>query len=467
MPHYWIPNSAREVRIRMLKELGVNNIEELFKDIPSDLRLKKPLKIGFGRPLTEYEVRKVFMELMSRNRFKGFQDLSKLFIGGGVCAHYIPSVVKSIISRAEFYTAYTPYQSEINQGLLQAFFEYQSLMAELYGVDVVNASMYNGSTAAAEAVRLALRVKRGRRKVLVAGNSHPEIIEVIKTWVEGLNTSVDIVRYSNSGELDLNDLSSKLGRDVAAVYMETPNFFGVIEGGIKEAIDLTHECGALAIVNSDPISLGVLEGPGNLGADIVVGDAHSLGLGLNFGGPSAGILGVQGRRELIRQLPGRLIGMTKELGDGRTGYTMILQTREQHIRRERATSNITTNSGLEALAAAVYVSLLGSKGLRELGLSILGRTEYLVRRVKENLGNYVTTLFTNTRYFMEVPLKVKGVGVDEVIRRLSVKGYYVGPPLKRFNRELSDCFLVCVTEVHGKDDIDGLINALVEVVGSA
>lgn len=465
MPHYWIPNSAKEIKQEMLEEIGVNDIEEFFKDIPEQLRLKKELRVGFGKPMLEHEARRKFLEILSKNEFTGFADTHRVFLGGGVCVHYIPSVVKAIVSRAEFYTAYTPYQPEINQGMLQAFFEYQSLMAELYGVDIVNASMYNASTAAAEAVRMALRVKKGRRRILVASSAHPEIKEVIRTWVKGLNVRLEEIPYRpEDGELDASVLHTKLSDDVAAVYVESPNFFGIIERKLRDIIEVTHDAGALAIVNANPLSLGIFKGPGELGADIVVGDAQPLGVGLNYGGPSAGILGIQDRRELVRQLPGRLVGMTKTVDGSENGFMLILQTREQHIRRERATSNITTNSGLEAIAAAVYVSLLGAKGLRRLGEALLGRTTYFLETLRER-GVEAAPLFEKGLYFREVTISFKGRDARDVISRLERHGIHVGPPLSRFYDAMHDCSLLCLTELHSKDDIDELVSKLALVLG--
>ncbi len=465
MPHYWIPNSAKEVKQEMLKETGVDDIEEFFKDIPEQLRLRKELRVGFGKPLLEHEARRRFLEILSKNKFAGFADIHRVFLGGGICAHYVPSVVKAIVSRAEFYTAYTPYQPEINQGILQAFFEYQSLMAELYGVDVVNASMYNVSTAAAEAVRMALRVKRGRKRILIASSAHPEIKEVIRTWVKGLDVRLEEIPYrQEDGELDISALHTKLDHDVAAVYVESPNFFGIIERKLRDIIEVTHDAGALAIVNANPLSLGVFKAPGELGADIVVGDAQPLGVGLNYGGPSAGILGIQGRKELIRQLPGRLVGMTKTIDGSEEGFMLILQTREQHIRRERATSNITTNSGLEAIAAAVYVSLLGAKGLRRLGEALLGRTKYFLEVLHKHSVEAMP-LFEKGLYFREVTISFKGRDARDVISQLEKYGIHVGPPLSRFYDAMHDCSLLCFTELHSKDDIDELVSKLALTLG--
>lgn len=456
--HAWIPNSSLEVKEGLLRELGLRDTSELFSDVSSRLLFKKNLNVGFGRTLTEYEVARIFNTLVSKNRLSGIPS----FVGGGFCQHYIPSAVKALIARSEFYTAYTPYQAEIAQGLLQALFEYQSLMANLYGVKVVNASMYNGSTASAEAVLMAARVKK-RKKVLISGSVHPEIVDVVRTWSFGSGlelVSVDL--DGNSGQTDLSDLRKKLSDDVAAVFIQTPNFFGVVESGVREVIEEAHRVNALGIVYTHPLALGFLEAPGAMGADIVVGDVQGLGVGLNFGGPSAGVLGVNDDKELLRQFPGRLIGATRTVDGRERGFTMILQTREQHIRRERATSNITTNASLEALAAAVHLSLLGSRGLRELGEAILGRTYYLVKRISEL--DSVELLFPEALHFREVSVRFRNVSASQVLEALAGRGVYIGPELGRFYRSLSDCSLMCVTELHTKSDIELLIASLNEVM---
>lgn len=461
MPHNWIPNSSPDIKKELMRELGINNILELFSDVPNKMILNRNLNVGFGKPLTEYEVRRLFNEFISKNRVSNIPS----FIGGGVCQHYVPSVVKAVMSRPEFYTAYTPYQAEIAQGLLQALFEYQSLMANLYGVKIVNASMYNGSTASAEAVLMAARVKK-KRKVLVSKCVHPEIIEVIRSW--GFGASLDVVEVQanlESGETDLSDLKSKLDENAAAVFIQTPNFFGVVESSLKEIIEETHKFNALSIVYSNPLSLGVFEGPGNLGADIVVGDVQGLGVSLNYGGPSAGILGINDDKELLRQLPGRLIGATRTLSGDELGFTMILQTREQHIKREKATSNITTNSSLEAVGAAVYLTLLGSQGLKKLGEAILGRTYYLVKRLLST--SVAEPLFPDSIYFREVSVEFQGRSAEKIVKSLSERGVSVGPALSKFYKELSDCSLVCVTELHTRKDIDFLIGILEEVLRGA
>lgn len=457
LPHPWIPNSSPEVKKEMLRELGISDVMDLFNDVPSKILLKDPPKVGFGKPLTEYELRRKFEDIISRNQvFKK----PPLFVGGGVCAHHIPAVVRSLIQRSEYYTSYTPYQAEIAQGLLQAIFEYQSLMAELYGVDIVNASMYNVSTAASEAVRMAARVTR-RRKILISKTAHPEVIDTIRTWALGTGLEIIEVKRKEEGT-DYNDLERKLDNEVAAVYLEHPNFFGALENEIKEIIELAHSKGALAIVSSNPLSLGILEPPGKLGADIVVGDAQPLGIGMNYGGPSAGILGIHNEARMLRQLPGRLIGATRTVDGDEIGYLMVLQTREQHIRRERATSNITTNSSLMALAAAFYISLLGASGLRKLAEAILGRTYYTINKLR-SIEWMQAPAFEGGTYFREFPVRFKNRKVEEIGKELVSKGIHIGPYLGRFFSDLEDCSLICVTELHTRDDIDYLAFQLEEV----
>ncbi|MEM2376183.1 MAG: aminomethyl-transferring glycine dehydrogenase subunit GcvPA [Sulfolobales archaeon] len=460
VPHQWIPNSSPVIKKLLMDAIGIEDILDLFSDVPKELMVNKELNVGLGKPLSEVEVRRYFKSLTSKNRV--FSDPPP-FTGGGVCAHYVPSVVKSIIGRGEFYTAYTPYQPEISQGILQALFEYQSLIAELYGVDVVNASMYNGSTAAAEAVRTALRINK-RKRVLIPLNVNPEVYDVIKTWSLGLEVSIERVGYdSRTGGVSVNDLEFKLkGGDVSSVYIESPNYFGCVEVRLREIIDTVHRYGAVAIVNALPISLGVLEAPGKLGADIVVGDAQSLGLGMNFGGPSAGILGVKDEK-LVTQLPGRLIGATSDMNK-RLGYAMILQAREQHIRRERATSNITTNSSLMAIASAVYLSLLGADGIKKLGEAILLRTYYAIKKLSQIDGVKVP-LFPEGKYFREVPMAVEKHHYIDLHRRLLESGILGGKYIGKEFPELGEACILCFTEMHSKLDIDLLTSSIESVLG--
>lgn len=460
MPHHWIPNSSLTIKKLLMDRIGINDVLELFNDVPRGLIVNKELDVGLGRPLSELEVKRYFKNLISKNEV--FRDPPP-FTGGGVCAHYVPAVVKNIISRGEFYTAYTPYQPEISQGILQALFEYQSLVAELYGVDVVNASMYNGSTAAAEAVRMAVRINK-KKKVLIPLNVNPEVYEVINTWSLGVGVTIERVGYNRStGCVSINELEAKLKEgDVSSVYVETPNYFGCIEMRLRELADLAHRYGAVVVVNALPISLGVLEAPGKLGADIVVGDAQSLGLGMNFGGPSAGILGIKDEK-IINQLPGRLIGATLDV-NSRLGYAMILQAREQHIRRERATSNITTNSSLMAIASAVYLSLLGSEGIRKLGESILLRTYYAIKKLS-SIDGVEVPVFPEGKYFREVTVAFKKTRYSEIHRKLLEVRVLGGKYIGGYFPELGEACIMCFTELHSKSDIDLLTSSIQRILG--
>ena len=457
----WAPAANRRDREEMLKRIGVSDPLELYRDVPSKLILKEPLRVGFGRILSEWEVRRIIEERLQRNVV--YMNPPP-FLGGGVCFHTIPAAVDAIISRSEFYTAYTPYQPEINQGLLQAFFEYQSLIADLYEMDVVNASLYDWSTAAAEAVLMALRVKRGRRKVVVSGAIHPERLETIRTWLIGKDVKLVEVPVDNeTGMTSTDKLEELVDAETAAVYIETPNFYGVIENA-KAAAEIAHRHGALLIVGSDPLSLGILEPPGRYGADIAVGDGQPLGLGLNYGGPYLGIFAVRWDRQLVRQLPGRLIGLTKTVDGEDYGFVMILQTREQHIRREKATSNITTNEALMALAAAAYLTLLGGEGLRRLARSIWLRSHYAAKRLNEIPG-VEAPAFTG-KFFKEFTVRFPRP-YREIHRKLLDRGIMGGLDLSARRYHSDECLaLFCVVQSRGGIDIDRLVNAVGEILAA-
>lgn len=463
MPHNWIFNSDPEILRKMLEEIGVQSVEELFSDVPPSVRINRDLNVGFGKPLSEYEVVRHLKELAQRI----YKPRIPPFCGIDVCYHYVPAVVKELTFRNEFYTAYTPYQPEINQGLLQALFEYQSLMAELYGVEVVNASMYDGSTALAEAVRMAIRITR-RNRVLVSRGVSPIKRRVMETWLRGTGTRIEYIDLGNDGSTDEEKLKELVDNDVAAVVLEYPNTMGVVED-VKRSIEIVHEKGGLAIVFSNPIALGILKPPGELGADIVVGEGQPLGLGLYYGGSTLGILGTRNDMKFVRQLPGRLVGMTTTIDGSEIGFALVLQTREQHIRRERATSNITTNSALMAIAAAIYVSWLGGDGIRRLSLSIAARTKYLVQKLRDLPKDAVEApLFEHALYFMKVPIKFKNVDCKAVQRRLREEFGILGfSHLGDYDPLLQGVATICVTEVHSKSDIDTLIDSLASILKSS
>ncbi len=467
MSHPWLPNLNDSDRREMLEKIGVRDPLELYSDVPRGLLLPEPPRIGFEKPMSEEEVRLHLDWLLARNRV--YRDPPP-FTGGTVCPHYVPAVVDAILSRGEFYTAYTPYQPEINQGLLQALFEYQSLMADLLEIDVVNASMYDMSTALAEAALMAMRVTR-RKRILVPQTINPEHLEVLETWVQGKEAIVETVKVDReTGLLDLEDLEKRVSRgDTAAVYIENPGFLGVIQEHVDAVGDVAHKHGALFIVGVDVTSLGLLRAPGSYGADIVIGEGQPLGLGLNYGGPLLGIFGVRWDRRLIRQMPGRLVGLARSV-EGERAFTLILQTREQHIRREKATSNITTNEALMAIAAAVYTALLGRRGFQKLSREILARSNYLLRRA---LDAGLEQLYPGARYYKNIPLVFPREyrAVHDALKKRGIMG---GLGLDRYEytrRLLGDkaprTALFCATEVHSKRHIDALIDAIVEALGGA
>ena len=462
--HPWISTSDEESIEKMLRVIGVKNVEELFSDIPDKIRLRLEdwlkLDIGFGRPLSEIEVRRLAEERLRRNIVFNPPP----FMGGGVYPHYVPPLVKYIISRGEFLTAYTPYQAEISQGLMQAIFEYQSLIAELLDMDVVNASMYDWASALAEAVLMAVRVNKGRTRFLLPATMNPIHKKVVEAYARPHGIKLVEVGYDReSGWLDLEDLKAKIDENTAGVYIQYPNFFGVIEGGVKEAFELAHDKGALAVAGVYPISLGLLKPPGELGADIAVGEGQSLGLGLNYGGPYLGIFAVKYDMRLVRQMPGRIIGLTTTKDGGERAFSMILQTREQHIRREKATSNICTNEALMALAAAVYLALLGGEGLKRLAEINYYHAHYAQLKLEE-IG--LNTKVFKGDFFNEFPVSFNEVKIEyrRVHEALLEKGLHGGLYIGGYYPELGETALYAFTEMHSVGDIDKLADSLSEIL---
>lgn len=460
----WIPSLNKGDEKKMLELMGVSSVEELFADIPPEVRLPpskwEDLEIGFGKKLSEIEVKRVIEKKLSK--VKAFDPPP--FMGGGAYPHYVPPIVKYIISRGEFLTAYTPYQAEISQGLMQAIFEYQSLMAELLELDVVNASMYDWSSAAAEAALMSLRVNKGRTKVLLPENMNPLHRAVVETYLRPHRVEIDTVKYDRTrGTIDLEDLKAKMDSNVAGVYIQNPNFFGIVEEDAAGAIQIAHEKKALAILGVYPISLGLLKSPGELGADIAVGEGQPLGLGLNYGGPYLGIFATRYDMNLVRQMPGRIIGLTSTKEGNERAFAMILQTREQHIRREKATSNICTNEALMAIAAAVYLSLLGKQGITELARINYYRAHY-AQKVLEERG--LKRVFEGD-FFNEFPVSFNELGVryQEVHDKLLEKGVHGGLYIRKYFPELGETALFAFTELHSKEDIELLANMLSEIVG--
>src|SRR5260370_25835844 len=361
----------------MLKTIGIDSLDELYSDIPREVRLNRPVKVD-GFP-SEQEVRSNIEQLFKEN--KSGSDYNSCLVAG-IYNHYIPAGVKHIVSRTEFQTSYTTYQAEISQGLLQSLFEFESMIRDLTAVDAVNSSLYDGSTAVGEAARMAVRAT-GKYKIIVPRSLHPDKLSVLRNYTEPVGIRTDAFGYDKeTGGPDIDDLQSKIDRETAAVYCEVPSFFGTLEAEVVRIPSLCHEKGALSIIGFDPISLGGLKPPGEYGADIVVAEGQSISSEMNFGGPGLGIIGCKGET-LLRQIPGRLIGMTTTIDGTDKAFSMVLQTREQHIRRERAPSTIGTNKALSATGAAAYLSLLGPKGLHELFESILVKTRYAIKRLQK------------------------------------------------------------------------------------
>jgi glycine dehydrogenase subunit 1 len=432
----------------MMAKIGISSLDELFRTIPKDIMLKRELNVP--SPMTELELIQLFEKIAQKNRHQNFHS----FLGAGAYCHVIPYIVDYLSSRGEFISPYTPYQPEVSQGTLQVIFEFQTLICQLTGMDIANASLYDGASATAEAVLMAHRLKR-KQKILVAKTLHPHYRRVIKTYVKNLGVEIEEIKYSETGEVDVNDLKRKLDDKTAAFVAQSPNFMGIIEN-LKEISGLTHRVQALFIaVITEPVSLGILEAPGKLGADIVAGEGQSFGLPLSFGGPYLGFMAC--RQEFIRQFPGRIAGQTKDM-DGNRGFVLTLSTREQHIRRERATSNICTNQAWCALRATIFLETLGREGLKELAWQNIQKANYALEKLSQMKG--VKRKFKGNS-FNEFVLEFSG-GFKKISGFLKKKGIIGGLNLGGYYPELKKCALVCVTEMHKKDDIDRLAALLKE-----
>jgi glycine dehydrogenase subunit 1 len=452
----YIPNSAQE-RGEMLREMGLDSVDDLFRGIPAPLKLTAPLKLPAA--LSETETLDYFRALAARNAVRGNGAQKLSFLGAGAYDHFIPTIIDTLISRSEFYTSYTPYQPEISQGTLQAIFEFQSLICELTGMDVANASLYDGSTAAAEAVLMAERVTN-RAKVAIAANLHPEYREVVDTYIRNAGiTAHTLITCAETGTL-LPESLADLGDDVAAVVVQSPNFFGGIED-LQPIAEAAHRAGALLIVVvAEGLSLGLLRAPGACGADIVCGEAQSFGIPLSFGGSYCGFFAV--REKYQRQIPGRLVGEATD-AQGRRGYVLTLATREQHIRREKATSNICTNQGLYALMATIYLSTLGRRGVGEVAEQNTQKAHYAAAQIAALDGFHLrfTAPFFN-EFVVTCPRPAQ-----ELLDKLVARGIIGGLPLARFFPDLQNELLVCVTETISKAEIDALVAALRAMAESA
>jgi len=440
----YLPNTPED-RQEMLKAIGVSSVEELFRDLPEEVRLRRPLNLPNG--LSELELARLMQGLAEKN---GDLNHFTSFLGAGVYDRFIPSVVDHILSRAEFYTAYTPYQPEISQGVLQSIYEYQTMICELTGMDVSNASMYDGASALAEA-GLMCATSTGRKKLVVSRLVHPEYRRVVATYARGVDLEIVEVGM-RAGLTDLEDLKNKVDERTAGVLIQNPNFLGHLET-VEEIEKITHGRGALFVVAADPISLGLLAAPGDYGADIVAGDGQSLGNPISFGGPHLGFLAV--RERLVRRMPGRIVGATVD-NRGQRGFVLTLTAREQHIRRERATSNICSNQALNALAATVYLSLLGKAGLKDVASQSLQKAHYAyaaLERVEGFQPAFRAPFFQE--FAIRTPVEPARVN-EELLKHRIIGGYDLG----RDYPELKNHLLLAFTEKRTKEEIDHLVARL-------
>lgn len=434
----------------MLDKVGVSSVEELFRSIPDGFRLDRPLDVPQAH--SEPELLARFEDLAARNSGRDYLS----FLGGGIYPHFIPSLVDYLANRGEFVSPYTPYQPEVSQGTLQVIFEFQSLMCQLTGMDVSNASLYDGASGAAEAVLMANRINR-KTKILVARSVHPQYRQTIDTYIRNLGLTAETLGYAPDGRLDLSELETRLDAETSAVLVQSPNYFGVVED-MPAVVERLHDHKALSIaVVVEPLSMGLLEPPGDCGVDIVTGEAQSFGIPESFGGPVLGYLACG--RQFIRQMPGRIAGETTDV-DGNRGYVLTLSTREQFIRRERATSNICTNQALCLLRATIFLEALGRKGLRDLALLNVHKAAYALQRLTAIEG--IRARFDGP-VFNEFVLEFKGSPWKAIAEKLKQNNILGGLALEHDYPELADCALVCVTENHSKEDIDRLASVLQEV----
>ncbi len=435
----YLPNSPAD-RAAMLQATGHSSIEELFAQIPDKLKLRSLLNLP--GPLSEPEILEYFRQA-ARQSCRDFVSL----LGGGAYAHYRPVVIDTLLSRGEFFTAYTPYQGEIAQGTLQAMFEFQTLMTQLTGMDVANASLYDGSTATTEAVLMALRVTQ-RPRVVLARTLHPEYRQVLQTYMQPQGVELCEIPYSATGQLDLAKLESSVTAEAAAVVIQSPNFLGSLER-VPEIVDIAHRTDTLLIVIvAEPLSLGIVKPPSE--ADIVAGEAQSFGVPVAFGGPYVGFLAA--KEKFLRQMPGRLVGQTHDT-EGRRGFVLTLATREQHIRREKATSNICTNQSLCALAATICLCLLGKKGLKALAEQNLAKAHYAAQQLGSVPGAGTPL---DGPFFNEFVVKTPG-NAEDLLAELRKEKIIGGLNLERFYPELKNHLLVCVTETASKSAIDRMV----------
>ena len=442
--------SNKEAQVdEMLTEIGAAGIDDLFCDIPHKLKIAAPEE---DDGLSEYEGMRLMESLAEKNTFSKLSS----YLGGGAYEHHVPAIVGAICSKSEFLTSYTPYQPEASQGMLQAIFEFQSAICALTGMDVSNASLYDAASACAEALLMALRYNKERNKVVVASSLHPHYKDVVEQFLGSHGTQVDWIPFDDEGKLDQKTAARLIGDQTAAVLLQYPNFFGVIDD-IAPLTALAKSCNALSVICANPLVYGLYKSAGELGADIAVGDTQPFGLPLQFGGPYVGYIAC--RQELVRQLPGRIVGETEDL-EGRRGFVLTLQAREQHIRREKATSNICTNQALASMASLIAMLWYGNEGVRKLALTNYQRTAYLKKELEaipgiKMMGN--ATFFNEFACSFGLPFSE----VDAVFRRY---GIAPGIDLGRFYPELDGMVLVSVTETKDKRQLDQYVRVAEELV---
>jgi glycine dehydrogenase subunit 1 len=441
----FIPHTADDIRA-MSEIVGVASVADLFRDVPAALRARAAIDLPLGA--AEQDVTRQVEQLALRNLGAGMVS----FLGAGAYPHFVPAAVDSILRRAEFYSAYTPYQPEVSQGTLQSIFEFQTLVAMLFDLEVANASMYDGASATAEAVLMALRIRAQARRVIVARSLHPQYRDVARTYLQGLG-EIEVIEapFRTDGRVDADWLRQHADANTAAVVVGYPNFFGVLEelSAIRSVVPAST---LLVTATAEPLALALIQGPGTLGADIAVGEGQSFGIPVSYGGPGVGLFAT--RTEYLRSMPGRLVGEAVD-GDGRRGYVLTLATREQHIRRERATSNICTNHGLMALAVTVYLSLLGQNGLRQLARANLERAHDVCARL---CATSRWKLRFSGPYFNE--FVVSGPGAAAALARAEAAGVLAGVAVGQWYPELDDAIMLAVTEMHTPEAMDRLVEVL-------
>ncbi|MFA5794334.1 MAG: aminomethyl-transferring glycine dehydrogenase subunit GcvPA [Candidatus Brocadiia bacterium] len=442
----YIPHTPSDIEA-MLKAIGAKSVDELFCCIPEKARLKQPLKLP--KAVSETEITRELTDMVRCNQ--GAHTMPS-FLGAGCYNHFIPKVVDHLAGRSEFYTSYTPYQPEISQGMLQSFFEYQTMMCELTGLDVSNASLYDGATAVAEAALMSLAVTN-KNKIVISKTVHPEYRQVLKTYLHDLSKAVNLVEIGfKDGVTDMAALKGAVDADTACVIFQTPNFFGAIEPA-DEISAIIHNVQGLLVSFVNPVSLALLKPPSAYGADIAIGDGQSLGNTMSFGGPHLGFMVV--KKDFVRKMPGRIIGQTVDT-DGQRGFVLTLSTREQHIRREKATSNICSNEGLLALRAAIHMSALGKQGLREAAEQCLQKAHYLASKLSAKPGYKL--LFASP-FFNEFVVQCPEP-VFVINKKLLDKGIIGGLDLSGFYPELKHTMLMAVTEMNTKEEMDELVKSL-------